>query len=74
MGAALDYPTVIDDEYLVGALNGGQPVCDNETGATTHQLEDGFLYLQFGPCVYARCSFVEYQYGGVRQHSAGDAE
>jgi len=36
MGAALDYAAVVDDEYLVGALNGGQTVCDGETGATAH--------------------------------------
>jgi hypothetical protein len=74
MGAAFDYSAAVDDEYLVGALNGGQTVCDDETCATLHQLEDGLLYLQFGPGVHARCGLVEYQYGGVRQHCAGDAD
>ena len=29
-------------------------MCNDETGATAHQLKDGFLYLQFGPGIHAR--------------------
>src|SRR5205085_12103551 len=36
VGAAFDDATVIEDQHLLGMHNGGEPVCDDDGGATKH--------------------------------------
>ena len=41
MRAALDDPALVDDDHLVGALGGGEPVGDGDRGAPAHQPLEG---------------------------------
>lgn len=65
--AALDDAALVEDENLIGALDGGQSVRDDEGGASAHESVEGFLHESFGLGVEGRGRFVEQQDAGVLQ-------
>ena len=48
VGATLDDPSLLDDEDLVGAADGGEAVGDDEGGAALHEVAEAMLDEGFG--------------------------
>ena len=59
MGAALDYPAVVEHQNLVGADDGREPVRNDERGAVFSHAIERVLDVAFGVAVERRCRFVE---------------
>ncbi len=74
MGALLDDVAGVDNEDLVGVLDGAEAVGNDEAGLALHQAPDGLLYLALGVGVHVAGCFVEDQHVGVVEHGAGNGE
>ena len=74
MGALLDYLTVVHDDDEVGMADGGEAVCNDDAGASGHELVKGLLYQEFVFGVEGAGGFVEYEDGGIFENGAGYAE
>ena len=74
MGALLDYAALVDNNNLVGTLDGAQSVGNNHRCAASKQFVEGLLnqFLAFG--VEGTCGLVEDENLGVLEHSTGYAE
>ncbi len=59
MFAAFHNAALIDDQNLVGVLNGTEPVGYYEGGAVGHQAGEGFLYQLFGFGIEGRRRFIQ---------------
>ena len=53
------YPSIIQDDYPVGILDGFEPVGNGDDGASFNQRVDGFLHLHFIFWVERSGSFVQ---------------
>ena len=63
---------VPEDQYHICIPDGGQPVCNDKTGAVFGQLIHSPLRNQFRTCIYGGSGFVEDQHGAVLDHGPGD--
>ena len=69
-----DDVAVTHDKDVVGAADGGKPVCDDEAGLAAHQFLKGALDAVFGAQVDRACRFVKDQHRRIGQHDACDAQ
>lgn len=74
MGAALHDAAFVHDPYLVGVLDGGQTVGDDDGGATLHELFQRLLHDMLRLGVEGRGGFVEDEYRWVLEQGARDAD
>ena len=74
MGAAFDDLALLDDEDLVGAADGGEPVRDDEGRAALHEVAEAVLDHRFGLGVERAGGFVEDEDARVGEDGAGDGE
>ena len=54
VGAAFAQLALVHDEDGVGALNGGEPVCDEDGGSACNHAGEGFADAEFGVGIDAR--------------------
>src|SRR5947208_14183076 len=59
VGAAFDDATVIEDQNLIGMHNGGEPVCDDDGGATKHYVFQRLLTQPLSRRVHAGGCLVQ---------------
>ena len=52
---------VVEHDDTVRIADGGKPVCDDERGASVHQVQHRFLNVHFCACIYTGCRLVENQ-------------
>ena len=74
VGAALNDVALVHDNDFVGMTYRGQPVGDDNAGATLHELVKGVLYGLFALGVECAGSLVEDEDGRIFQYRTGDAE
>ncbi len=74
MGAALDDPAAVDDEDLVCAADGGQPVGDDERRAPRQGRVEGPLDRGLGLAVEVGGGLVQDHEAGALQQQPGDGE
>ena len=65
---------VVEDDYLVGVADGADALGDDDDGGVLQVLGEGAAYLGLGGGVDRGGGVVEYEYRGVPEHGAGDAE
>ena len=65
---------VAHDQYVVGVLDGGESVRDDEAGLVLHQLEHGGLYAALGLGIDVGGRLVQDQHVRLEQHGAGDGD
>ena len=70
--AAFDDAAAFDDQDLLGAAYGGQPVRDHKCRAPAHQVAQPFLDQRFGFGVQAGGSFVQDQDARIGEDGARD--
>ncbi len=66
--------SLLDDEDLVGAADGGEAVGDDEGGAALHEVVQAVLDEGFGFGVEGAGGFVEDEDAGVGEDGAGDGD
>ena len=66
------YPSVVQDNNLVGILDSFKPVGNGNDGASFNQRVDGFLHLHFIFWVERSGSFVQQDDLCVFQHGTGN--
>ena len=74
MTATLENPTALENEDLVGVVDGGKPVGDDKARAVFHEVVERLLDQALGGGVHARGRLVENQDRRVFQEGAGDRE
>ena len=74
MGAALDDAAAVDDEDLVGAAHGGQPVGDHQRGAAGQGGVEGPLDGRLGLAVEVGGGLVQDDEAGALEQQPGDRE
>ena len=74
MGAALAKLSLVHDENGVGALDGGEPVGDQDGGAAGDHAREGEADAQFGVGVDRGGGFVEDEDAGIVGEGAGEAD
>src|ERR1700730_6208157 len=74
MGATLDDLTLLDDEDLVGAADGGEAVGDHEGGPALHEVAQAVLDHGLGLGVEGAGGLVEDEDAGVGQDGPGDGD
>ena len=74
MRAALHDPAAIDDEDLIGMLDGREPVRDDDNRLPPRELGEGLLYEGLVLRVDARRRLVEDHDRGVLEQRAGDGD
>src|SRR5207244_11287162 len=72
--AALDDFALLEHQNLVGALNGRQPVRDDEGRSSLPQRSQAVLTERLALAVEARCGFIEDEDPWVRADRARDAD
>ena len=72
--AVFDHAPVFQDHDLVGAVQGAQPVGDDDGGAVVQQLVDGALDQLLGGRVQARGGLIQDHQPGVAQEDAGKGQ
>ena len=55
-------PTILQDDDLVGMLDGGKPVGDHQHRTDTLHLLQGLLYENFGLRINVGRCLIQYQY------------
>ena len=70
----LHHPAAVDDEDLVGPLQRGKPVGDDDPGTTLQQMVHGAFDQSLGCRVEARRRFVEHDESRVGEEGAGKGE
>ena len=70
----LHHPAAVDDEYLVGPLQGGEPVGDDDPGAASEKLVDGAFYQPLGGRVEPRRRLVQHDQPGIGEKGTGEGE
>src|SRR4051812_26367503 len=70
----LDDPPVFNNDDHVGARNRAQPVSDNETRSSGHEMAKTFLDQSFTVSIEIAGGFVEDKHLGIGQHGAGDRQ
>src|SRR4051794_27431274 len=61
MGTHLPQLSLMHNQDLVGPLNGGQAVCDDQRCTVGHHTGESIADLQFGLGIYARCCLIQDQ-------------
>ena len=74
MATALDDPAPVQDEDLVGLLDGPEAVGDDERGAPLDQLGQGLLDQVLGLHVHRRGRVVQDEDARVEQQGARDGD
>ena len=74
MRAAFDNSSAFDDQNLIGATDGGEPVSDHEGRSPLHQLVQSGLNHGLGLGVEGTGGLVENQDAGLCQQRASDRE
>jgi hypothetical protein len=59
MRALLDNLAIVDDNNMIRVADRGKAMCNDKTGASFHQPQQGFLDAGLGAGVHARGGFVE---------------
>ena len=72
--AALDDAAFVQDDDLVGVLDGAEAVGDGDGGAAGHELLEGLLDAALGLGVERGGGLVEDEDGRVLEDGAGDAD
>src|SRR5438105_9282799 len=72
--AELREPAALEHRDAVGALDGGEPVCNHDGGAPAHQRVEGRLHLALGFRVERRGGLVEDEHRRVLEQRARDGE
>lgn len=74
MGAALNDPSRIKDEDLVGVNDGGQTVGDDDGGPPPRQCSECFLNAPLGVRVGLCSRLIEEKHWRVGEESAGQCD
>ncbi len=74
MGASLDDFPLFENNDLIGPLNGGEPMGDDEDSSIAGQVIEGLLNSAFGEGVDAGRCFVENDKGRIAEKDSGDGE
>lgn len=74
MGAMLRDLSVVNDQNLIGILDGVQTVGDDQQGLTLYQLRDGLLNVALIVGVHTGGRLVQNHDRGVFQNTAGDGD
>src|SRR6202171_6758647 len=72
VGAAFDDAAFFDNEDLIGAADGGEPVSDDKGCPSAHQVTQTFLNQRFGFGVEAGSRFVQNKNARVGKDSASN--
>src|ERR1700687_603308 len=72
--AALYDLAMFHHQDLVGTANGGKAVCNDERGASLHQISETLLDHLFGFGVEAGSRFVQNQNPRLSQNRAGNGD
>src|SRR3712207_3736012 len=62
VGPALANLAAVQDEDLVGADDGAEPMRDSDSGSPAHELREGALDLRLDPAVHSARRLVEDQH------------
>src|SRR4051812_5629385 len=65
---------IVQYDDAVGVADGGEPVSDDERGASLDQILEGSAHLSFALRVEMRGCLVEDQDRGILEQSAGDGD
>src|SRR5271155_3304898 len=74
VSSALNYSSLLNNQYLIGTPNRREPVCDHEGGAPLHQKVEPALDQSLRFRVQRTGSFVEDEDAWVSQDSAGNRD
>ena len=74
VGAALDDVSLLDDQDLVGAADGGEAMGDDKGGAALHEEVEAVLDHGFGLGVEGAGGFVENEDARVGENGTGDGD
>ncbi len=74
VGAPLHDAAVVEHEEAVGGLDGGEPVRDDEGGASLHEPLQGLLHEGLRRGVKGRGGLVEQQQARIAQQGPGDGD
>ncbi len=74
MGAPLAELALVHDENGVGALDGGEPVGDEDGGAAGDHAREGEADAKFGVGIDGGGGFIEDEDAGVVGEGAGEAD
>ena len=74
VGALLDDTSVVEDNDIIGSDDSGEPMGDDDGGASTEHLIKSSLEEPLTFCVECRGGFVEDEQAGVAEESTSNAD
>src|SRR3989338_7537191 len=73
MGALFHYLALVQHDYPIHFLNGGQTVCDNDSGFPFHQLDKSILNVGFADTIQRTGGFIQHQNRRILKHRPSDS-
>jgi hypothetical protein len=74
VSADFDHFALMENDNLIGLINGGKSVSDDDGGATSHESVEGSLDGLFGFAVEGAGGFIENDHLGVFEEDPGNGD